>query len=121
MGLAHYEIHRAINSVLKLPEPTDLLDLDLEMNRAFSTGRSIISICTTLLILCLILSEIAMPAVAPQPVITEVAKRYGIEPTMSAVMQNPQAYDLYKSWAGSQPDLSGGLFTDALTGERFRS
>jgi hypothetical protein len=29
-ALAHYEIHRAINSVLKLPEPVDLLAFDLE-------------------------------------------------------------------------------------------
>jgi hypothetical protein len=29
-ALAHYEIHRAINSVLLLPEPTDLLDLSLD-------------------------------------------------------------------------------------------
>lgn len=34
-ALAHYEIHRAINSVLLLPEPTDLLDLDLEHEPRF--------------------------------------------------------------------------------------
>lgn len=29
-ALAHYEIHRAINSVLGLPEPTDLLDFSVD-------------------------------------------------------------------------------------------
>lgn len=34
-ALAHYEIHRAINSVLKLPEPVDLLDFDVERETPF--------------------------------------------------------------------------------------
>ncbi len=33
--LSHYEIHRAINSVLKLPEPADLLDFDVKEKGAF--------------------------------------------------------------------------------------
>lgn len=36
-ALAHYEIHRAIGSVLLLPEPTDLLELDLEREAQFYT------------------------------------------------------------------------------------
>lgn len=34
-ALAHYEIHRAINSVLKLPEPVDLLEFDLSKENSF--------------------------------------------------------------------------------------
>lgn len=34
-ALAHYEIHRAINSVLKLPEPSDLLDFDIEREASY--------------------------------------------------------------------------------------
>lgn len=34
-ALAHYEIHRAINSVLKLPENTDLLTFDLKREGPF--------------------------------------------------------------------------------------
>lgn len=34
-ALAHYEIHRAINSVVGLAEPTDLLDFDMEKESAF--------------------------------------------------------------------------------------
>ncbi len=34
-ALAHYEIHRATNSVLLLAEPTDLLDLDLDNEARF--------------------------------------------------------------------------------------
>lgn len=34
-ALAHYEIHRAINSVLKLPEPSDLLSFDIERETSF--------------------------------------------------------------------------------------
>ena len=34
-ALAHYEIHRAINSVLGLPEPADLLDMDVEKESSF--------------------------------------------------------------------------------------
>lgn len=34
-ALSHYEIHRAINSVLKLPEPADLLDFDIKNESSF--------------------------------------------------------------------------------------
>lgn len=34
-ALAHYEIHRAINSVVNLPEPSDLLDFDIEKESAY--------------------------------------------------------------------------------------
>jgi len=34
-ALAHYEIHRAINSVLKLPEPSDLLDFEIDKAPSF--------------------------------------------------------------------------------------
>lgn len=56
-----------------------------------------------------------MPAVAPQPVVTQIAQHFGIPATMQAIQSNPAAYAAYKSWAGAQPDLSGGLLTDALS------
>lgn len=34
-ALAHYEIHRAINSVLSLPEPSDLVTFDLTKETSF--------------------------------------------------------------------------------------
>lgn len=34
-ALSHYEIHRAINSILLLPEPSDLLSFDLENESSF--------------------------------------------------------------------------------------
>jgi len=34
-ALAHYEIHRAINSVLNLPEPADLLDFEIDKEASF--------------------------------------------------------------------------------------
>jgi hypothetical protein len=34
-ALSHYEIHRSINSVLKLPEPSDLLTFDMEREGPF--------------------------------------------------------------------------------------
>ncbi len=34
-ALAHYEIHRAINSVLRLAEPSDLLQFDIERASSF--------------------------------------------------------------------------------------
>lgn len=33
--LAHYEIHRSINSVLGLPEPSDLLDFEITKESSF--------------------------------------------------------------------------------------
>lgn len=34
--LFHYEIHRAINGALGLPEPADLLDMDLKNEQNFN-------------------------------------------------------------------------------------